>query len=68
MSKFGYPQTSGTDGISDSEIIVRVLNGEKDLYAIIVRRYNERLYRVGRLIIHDEMEIEDAMQTAYMSA
>jgi RNA polymerase sigma factor (sigma-70 family) len=68
MEKFDYPQKSSTGGISDNEIIVRVLNGEKDLYAVIVRRYNERLYRVGASMIHDDAEIEDAMQTAYINA
>lgn len=68
MANFNYPQKSNTSGVSDNEIIVRVLNGEKDLYAMIVRRYNERLYRVGASMIHDDAEIEDAMQTAYISA
>jgi RNA polymerase sigma factor (sigma-70 family) len=68
MEKLGYPQKSSTGGISDNEIIVRVLNGEKNLYALIVRRYNERLYRVGASMIHDDAEVEDAMQTAYINA
>jgi len=44
------------------------LHGEKDLYSIIVRRYNQRLYRVGMSIINDEAEVEDAMQVAYINA
>lgn len=68
MSKPDYLQKPVTGSISDNEIIARVLKGEKDLYAMIVRRYNERLYRVGISIIHDDAEIEDAMQTAYISA
>lgn len=55
-------------GIPDNEIIKRVLNGEKDLYGIIVRRYNERLYRVGMSIISNDAEVEDAMQNAYINA
>jgi len=66
MNRFDHFPGSG--GISDNEIIVRVLNGERDLYAIIVRRYNERLYRVGMAITGDDAETEDAMQTAYISA
>jgi len=68
MNTFGYPQKSIISSISDNEVVARVLNGEKDLYAIIVRRYNERLYRVGISMINDDTEIEDAMQTAYISA
>jgi RNA polymerase sigma-70 factor (ECF subfamily) len=54
--------------LSDNEIIVRILQGEKDLYAIIVRRYNQRLYRVGMSIINDDAEVEDVMQVAYINA
>jgi RNA polymerase sigma factor (sigma-70 family) len=52
--------------ISDREIISRVLKGEKNLYALIVRRYNARLYRVGMSIIDDDAEVEDVMQVAYI--
>jgi len=54
--------------LPDSEIIARILKGEKELYAIIVRRYNQRLYRVGMAIINDDSEIEDIMQVAYINA
>ena len=57
-----------TDTISDNEIISRVLQGEKNLYANIVRRYNQRLYRVGMSIINDDAEVEDVMQVAYIKA
>jgi len=54
--------------LNDDEIIARILQGEKDIYSIIVRRYNQRLYRVGMSIINDEAEVEDAMQVAYINA
>jgi RNA polymerase sigma factor (sigma-70 family) len=58
-----------TEGaIPDNEIIARVLTGEKDLYALLVRRYNQRLYRVGMSIIDDDAEIDDVMQVAYIKA
>jgi RNA polymerase sigma-70 factor (ECF subfamily) len=52
----------------DDELITKILQGEKNLYAIIVRRYNQRLYKVGISILNDETEIEDAMQVAYINA
>lgn len=52
----------------DSEVIDRVVNGEKNLYAIIVRRYNQRLYRTGMAILNDDTDVEDAMQVAYINA
>ena len=54
--------------LSDQEAIEKILLGERDLYSIIVQRYNRRLYRVGMSIINDDVEIEDAMQVAYMNA
>ena len=65
MNKEGIP---ASEILNDDEIIARILNGEKDLYSIIVRRYNQRLYRVGMSIINDDPEVEDAMQTAYINA
>ena len=61
-------ETLGTDSISDNEIITRILHGEKNLYALIVRRYNQRLYRVAMSIINDDAEVEDVMQVAYINA
>ena len=54
--------------ISDNEIISRILAGEKNLYSVIVRRYNQRLYRVAISILTDDPEIEDVMQVAYIKA
>lgn len=64
-----YTQPPVEAGIlPDSELITRILQGEKDLYAFIVRRYNQRLYRVGMGILNDDIEVEDAMQVAYINA
>lgn len=68
MGKMNNQDIIGTEAIADNEIIARVLHGEKDLYAILVRRYNQRLYRVGMSIINDDTEVEDAMQVAYIKA
>lgn len=61
-------ETFVTDTISDNEIITRILHGEKNLYALIVRKYNQRLYRVGMSIVNDDAEVEDIMQVAYINA
>ncbi len=55
-------------GVEDEEIVRRVRAGETALYELIVRRYNQRLYRVARSITGDESEAEDIMQEAYMRA
>jgi RNA polymerase sigma-70 factor (ECF subfamily) len=54
--------------LSDEEAIRRVLQGEIGLFEIIMRRYNQRLYRVARAILRDDGEAEDVMQDAYVRA
>ena len=53
---------------SDEEVVRRVLEGETALYEILMRRYNQRLYRVARAILRDDAEAEDVMQDAYVRA
>ncbi|MCX7549986.1 RNA polymerase sigma factor [Xanthomarina sp. F2636L] len=52
--------------IKEPEVIQRILAGEKELYEILVRRNNQKLYRVIRSYIKDEAEIEDLMQNIYI--
>ena len=68
MEKVEFPVNAIAANISDAEVINRILCGEKNLYAILVRRYNSRLYRVGMAIINNDAEVEDVMQTAYIKA
>lgn len=43
----------------DSELIERIKKGETALYEQLLRKYNQRLYRIARSIIREEMEVED---------
>jgi RNA polymerase sigma-70 factor (ECF subfamily) len=45
-----------------------VLSGQTALFELLMRRYNERLYRAARAITRDEREAEDVMQQAYVNA
>ncbi|MGH9736074.1 MAG: RNA polymerase sigma factor [Candidatus Acidiferrales bacterium] len=56
------------EGWTDEEVVDRVLAGETALYEIIMRRYNQRLYRVIRAMLRDDGETEDVMQDAYVRA
>lgn len=57
-----------TAQLPDEEIISRILTGEKKLFELLIRRYNQRLYRIGMSVLNDSTEVEDAMQAAYISA
>jgi RNA polymerase sigma-70 factor, ECF subfamily len=53
---------------SDEEVVARVLQGETALFEIIMRRYNQRLFRVALAILRDQAEAEDVTQDAYVRA
>src|SRR5512144_663035 len=52
--------------LSDEEVVRRVRAGEGPLFEVLMRRYNQRLYRVARAILRDDAEAEDVMQHAYV--
>jgi len=54
--------------MTDEELIARILAGEKRLFELLIRKYNQRLYRIGMSVLENEAEAEDAMQTAYINA
>jgi RNA polymerase sigma-70 factor (ECF subfamily) len=62
------PEPSEASGLTDEEAVARVLGGETALFEVLVRRYNQRLYRVARAIVTSEDEAEDVMQQAYVNA
>lgn len=53
---------------SDAEVIQQVLDGNTALFELLMRRYNERVYRAARAIVRDDLEAEDVMQQAYVNA
>jgi RNA polymerase sigma-70 factor (ECF subfamily) len=54
--------------LSDAEVIQQVLDGNTALFELLMRRYNERVYRAARAIVRDDLEAEDVMQQAYVNA
>lgn len=54
--------------MTDEEIVRQVLDGQTSLFELLMRRYNERLYRAARAITRDDREAEDVMQQAYVNA
>ena len=53
--------------LSDEELVRRIRAGETDLFEVLMRRYNQRLFRVARAILRDDSEAEDVMQQAYVN-
>lgn len=56
------------DVLSDEDVVRRVVAGELELFELLVRRHNQRLYRMVRAIVHEDADAEDALQQAYVNA
>src|SRR6202521_4500 len=54
--------------LSDEEVVTRVLAGETAMFEIVMRRHNQRLYRVARAILRNDGEAEDGMEDGYVGA
>jgi RNA polymerase sigma-70 factor (ECF subfamily) len=55
-------------GLPDEQVVSQVLAGQTALFEVLMRRYNERLYRAARAILRDDREAEDVIQQAYVNA
>jgi RNA polymerase sigma-70 factor, ECF subfamily len=54
--------------ISDEEVVRRVVGGERELFELLLRRYNQRVYRAVRAVLRNPDDAEDVMQQAYVNA
>jgi RNA polymerase sigma-70 factor (ECF subfamily) len=57
-----------TEHYSETEIIQKILDGEAQLYELLIRRNNPYLYRVGRAYRYNHQDTEDLMQETYITA
>jgi len=70
LESFPLPNTSGEiiHSATDTELVLRVRCGELEAFEVIMRRHNQRLYRLARSILRDEHESMDVVQEAYVKA
>ena len=69
MTMAQSPAMTVDDGEQPDELLIQqVLGGNTALFELLMRRYNERVYRAARAIVRDEQEAEDVMQQAYVNA
>jgi RNA polymerase sigma-70 factor, ECF subfamily len=63
---------AGTAGPSlelcDEDALARARSGDYACYELLMRRYNQRVYRAVRAILRDESDVEDVMQETYLAA
>jgi RNA polymerase sigma-70 factor (ECF subfamily) len=54
--------------LQDEQIVDHVLKGNKKEYEQLMRRYDQRLFRISMSIVNNKAEALDIMQTTYLNA
>ena len=54
--------------LTDEEVVARVRAGNTQFFEVLMRRYNQRLYRAVRAILENDADAEDALQQTYLNA
>jgi len=52
--------------LADEQVVERVRAGDTGLYELLMRRYNQRVYRVVRSVLLNDEEAEDVLQEAWV--
>ncbi len=55
-------------GLDDAALVDLARQGHEGAIRTIVRRYNQRLFRVARAILRDDTDAEDVVQLSYVKA
>ncbi len=54
--------------VSDTDIIARIKAGDSNAYGNIIKRYNQRMFRIARSIVTDDAAAMDIVQEAHIKA
>jgi len=60
--------TQANSATTDGELIAMVRSGNVDAFEFIMRRHNQRLFRIARSILQDDHESMDVVQETYIKA
>lgn len=55
-------------GLLESELVAYARAGDRQAFRAIMKRCNQRLFRIARAVVRDEAEAEDVLQEAYTRA
>jgi RNA polymerase sigma-70 factor (ECF subfamily) len=62
MPESGAARPAEGDAQTDEELVDQIIGGRTLLFEVLMRRHNERVYRLARSIVRDDGEAEDVMQ------
>lgn len=54
--------------LSDEDLVAKIIDGNKEMYAVVVDRYQERLTRYSEYLISDKAKAADAVQETFIKA
>jgi RNA polymerase sigma-70 factor (ECF subfamily) len=54
--------------LTDEQVVARVLDGDVAVFELLMRRHNQRLFRVARAVLRNDAEAEDVVQETYLRA
>lgn len=64
-----FSQTApASEQLTDEDVVERIRSGDAALFEILMRRYNQRVYRAVRAVMGADDDVEDVMQQAYLNA
>ncbi len=56
------------DAKTDEELVKLVQAGERDIFGVLVRRYEQKIFRYGRRFVYDAENIKDLTQEIFLKA
>ena len=54
--------------LTDGNVIEKIIEGDTAIFEILIRRYNQALYKIGRMYGFNHQDTEDLMQDTHVSA
>lgn len=62
------PEPTPHEQLGDDALVARARAGDPTGFELLMRRHNQRVYRVVRAVLRDDADVEDVMQQAYLAA
>ena len=66
--EYALPEARLAAHTSDHELVAMVVDGDANAFERLMRRYNQRLFRIARSILRDPDAAQDVVQDAYIRA
>ena len=68
MSRDESTEPARLEDLDDTALVERAREGDPAAFWLIIKRHNQRLYRVARAVLDDDAEAEDVVQETYVQA